>query len=179
MRPTTLYLTTVSLMLLLLPACGDDKPTNVPPSAPATKASEPSTEAQSTSQVQQSETAPMQQPETMPTPTTTQIPAKTETTAESVSNDPNSEGLNLAKKSGCLACHAINKKVVGPPWKDVAKRYADDPGAKAKLIEKISKGGRGNWTDLIGNVAMPPYSPRVSAENIENLVDFVLGLPID
>lgn len=84
--------------------------------------------------------------------------------------------LELAKKSGCLACHRLDKKLVGPAWQDVAKRYAGDNEAKQKLIKKVSTGGKGNWTEVTGGVAMPPYSPRVSTENIEKLVDFVLSL---
>ena len=80
--------------------------------------------------------------------------------------------LDLAKKSGCLACHSVEKKIVGPAWKDVAKKYKGDAGAKAMLIGKIKKGGKGTW----GPAPMPPYSPRVSDENIGKMVDFVLGL---
>jgi len=82
----------------------------------------------------------------------------------------------LAKKSGCTACHAIDRKVVGPAWGDVAKRYKGDAGAKASLIAKVKKGGKGNWTEVTKGVPMPPYSPRVSDANIEELVDFVLAL---
>lgn len=84
--------------------------------------------------------------------------------------------LSLARKSGCLACHAVDKKVVGPAWRDVSKRYKEDPDANAKLIAKVSKGGRGNWTDVVGTAAMPPYSPRVSDQDIALLVEFVLSL---
>ena len=87
-----------------------------------------------------------------------------------------SADLELAKKSGCLACHSVEKKVVGPAWKDVAAKYKGDGSAKAALVEKVKKGGKGNWTAVTGGVPMPPYSPRVSDENIETLVDFVLGL---
>jgi cytochrome c len=80
--------------------------------------------------------------------------------------------LALAKKSGCLACHSVEKKIVGPAWKDVGAKYKGDAGAKARLIEKVKKGGKGVW----GNAPMPPYSPRVSDENIAKLVDFVLSL---
>ena len=90
--------------------------------------------------------------------------------------EPGSIEMNLANKSGCLACHKVEKKLVGPAWRDVAKRYAGDKQAKQKLIEKVSSGGKGNWIDVTGGVAMPPYSPRVSNENIEKLVDFVLSL---
>ena len=82
----------------------------------------------------------------------------------------------LAKKSGCTACHAIDKKVVGPAWADIGKRYKGDAGAKAKLIAKVKKGGKGNWTEVTKGVPMPPYSPRVKDADIEELVAFVLGL---
>ena len=82
----------------------------------------------------------------------------------------------LAKKSGCTACHAIDRKVVGPAWADVGKRYKGDAGAKAALIAKVKKGGKGNWTEVTKGVPMPPYSPRVSDANIEELVNFVLAL---
>jgi len=86
------------------------------------------------------------------------------------------DGLALAKKSGCLACHSVEKKVVGPAWMDVSKRYKGDAGARDRLIAKVKKGGKGNWTKVVGKAVMPPYSPRVSDENIGKLVDFVLGL---
>lgn len=101
-----------------------------------------------------------------------------------------SAGLDLAKKSGCLACHAIDHKVVGPAWMDVSKKYkgvkemtatlTDGTVAKGSpkkvLNEKIHKGGKGNWTAVTHGVPMPPYSPRVSDADIAKLVDFVLGL---
>ena len=83
-----------------------------------------------------------------------------------------SADLDLAKKSGCLACHSIEKKIVGPAWKDVAAKYKGDASARDMLIGKVKKGGKGTW----GPAPMPPYSPRVSDANIEKLVDFVLGL---
>lgn len=87
-----------------------------------------------------------------------------------------SADLALAKASGCLACHSVEKKIVGPAWKDVSARYKGDAGARDRLIAKVKKGGKGNWTDVTGGVPMPPNSPRVSDENIAKLVDFVLGL---
>lgn len=84
--------------------------------------------------------------------------------------------LELAKKSGCLACHSVEKKVVGPAWKDVADKYKGDDGARAALIEKVKKGGKGNWTSVTGGVPMPPYSPRVADADIEKLVDFIISL---
>lgn len=86
------------------------------------------------------------------------------------------EVLSLAKTSGCFACHSIEKKIVGPAWADVSSRYKKDESARATLISKIKTGGKGNWTEITGGVPMPPYSPRVGDENIEKLVDFILGL---
>lgn len=83
-----------------------------------------------------------------------------------------SANLELAKKSGCLACHSVEKKVVGPAWKDVAAKYKGNAEMRAKLIKKVKTGGKGNW----GQIPMPPYSPRVSDADIETLVDFVLNL---
>lgn len=84
--------------------------------------------------------------------------------------------LELAKKSGCLACHAVDKKVVGPAWQDVGNKYKGDAGAKAALVKKVKAGGKGNWTEVTGGVPMPPYSPRVADADIDKLVDFVLSL---
>jgi cytochrome c len=86
------------------------------------------------------------------------------------------EGLALAQQSGCLACHKIETKLVGPAWQDVSKKYKGDAGAKARLIAKVKAGGKGNWTEVTGGVMMPPYSPRVSDADIERLVSFVLAL---
>ena len=80
--------------------------------------------------------------------------------------------LGLAKKSGCLACHSIDNKVVGPAWKDVAAEVDD----RARIIASIKKGSKGHWTSVTGGVPMPPYSPRVSDENIEKLADFIMSL---
>ncbi|HUW25950.1 MAG TPA: c-type cytochrome [Gallionella sp.] len=76
-----------------------------------------------------------------------------------------------AKKNNCVSCHAIDKKVVGPAWADVAKKYKGDAGAAAHLDTVIAKGGKGVW----GPMPMPP-SPKVTAEERKELVDFVLGL---
>ncbi|MDH3325199.1 MAG: c-type cytochrome [Gammaproteobacteria bacterium] len=92
-----------------------------------------------------------------------------------LSNTAAADELALAKKSGCLACHAIDKKIVGPAWKDVANRYKGQD-AKADMIKKVKMGGKGSWTEVTRGVPMPPYSPRVTDENIEKLVDFILAL---
>jgi len=78
---------------------------------------------------------------------------------------------DLAKKNNCTACHAIDKKVVGPSFSDVAKKYKGDASAKAKLATKIVKGGGGVW----GAMPMPP-TPKLSEADANALADFVLGL---
>lgn len=95
---------------------------------------------------------------------------KPEAKADAVLSD--AEGRKLAQQSGCLVCHAIDKKVVGPAWKDVAVKYRGDAGAEAKLIAKVAKGGSGAW----GSAPMPANSPRVSDADIKALVKFALSL---
>lgn len=75
----------------------------------------------------------------------------------------------LANKSGCLACHAVDKKIVGPSYKDVAEKYRGDKGAEAKLVEKVKKGGSGVW----GQIPMPPNN--VSDADAQSLVKWILS----
>ena len=76
----------------------------------------------------------------------------------------------LAKKHNCLACHAVDKKVVGPSYKDIAAKYKGDKAAVAKLEEKVKKGGSGAW----GPVPMPPNA-NVPDADIKKLVAWVLA----
>ncbi len=78
--------------------------------------------------------------------------------------------MELATKSACTACHAVDKKLVGPSYKDVAKKYAGNAKAEAMLIEKVKKGGVGTW----GQVPMPP-NPNVKDADIQTLVKWVLA----
>jgi cytochrome c len=77
----------------------------------------------------------------------------------------------LAKKSNCLACHTVDRKLVGPAYQDVAKKYAGDKTAEAKLVEKVKKGGVGVWSNV---VPMPPNS-AVKDEDIKTLVKWILA----
>jgi len=80
---------------------------------------------------------------------------------------------DLAKKNGCAACHSIDKKMVGPGWMDVSKKYKGDAGAEAKLIAKVSKGGSGVW----GTTPMPALDPGGKKQDvIKELVQFILAL---
>ncbi len=79
----------------------------------------------------------------------------------------------LAKKNNCTACHSIEKKVVGPAWADVAKKYKGQADAEAKLIVKVSKGGAGAW----GSMPMPANDPAGTKQaDIKELVKFILAL---
>ena len=77
----------------------------------------------------------------------------------------------LAKKSGCFNCHAVDKKIVGPAYKEVAKKYKGDADAVAKLTKKVADGGSGVW----GAVPMPPNKSKVSEADIKTLVQWVLA----
>lgn len=78
----------------------------------------------------------------------------------------------LAQKSGCLACHSVDKKVLGPAFKDVAAKYKGDKTAEAKLVEKVKKGGSGVW----GPMPMPANSPQVKDADIQTIVKWVLAM---
>lgn len=81
------------------------------------------------------------------------------------------EAMDIAKKNGCLACHSLDKKLVGPAWKDVGAKYAGQADAEAKLLVKVKKGGKDVW----GPVPMPPNA-TVKDADIKTLVQFVLTL---
>lgn len=80
-------------------------------------------------------------------------------------------GEDLMKKSGCTACHAVDKKIVGPAYKEVAAKYRGNAGAAAMLAEKVKKGGTGAW----GPVPMPANA-AVSDADIKTLVAYILAL---
>jgi cytochrome c len=76
----------------------------------------------------------------------------------------------LAKAKNCLACHAADKKVVGPSYQDVAAKYAKDKDATGKLAKKIREGGVGAW----GQIPMPA-NPQVSEAEAQTLAKWVLA----
>jgi cytochrome c551/c552 len=77
----------------------------------------------------------------------------------------------LMQKDGCMACHGIDKKIVGPAYVDVAAKYKGDAGANAKLAQKVKAGGAGVW----GQIPMPP-NPQVPDDDIKALVSWILAL---
>lgn len=79
------------------------------------------------------------------------------------------EGLALAKQFGCVACHGVNNKIVGPGFTDVAAKYKGNAGAESQLIAKIRKGGSGNW----GDIPMPPQTQPSDAQ-LKTVVDWIL-----
>jgi len=77
----------------------------------------------------------------------------------------------LAQSKACLSCHQVDKKVVGPAFKDVANKYKGDAKATAHLLQVVQKGGKGVW----GTVPMPPQ-PMVKPDEAQALVKWVLSL---
>jgi cytochrome c len=78
---------------------------------------------------------------------------------------------DLAQKKNCMACHAVDKKLVGPAYKDVAAKYAGQKDAVDKLAQKVVKGGAGAW----GAVPMPA-NPQVTDAEAKQLVQWIMTL---
>lgn len=78
---------------------------------------------------------------------------------------------DILKKDGCLACHSVDKKIVGPSYKEVAAKHKGQADAVAKLMEKVRKGGSG----VYGPVPMPPNPPgTISDADLKTVVEWVL-----
>ena len=78
----------------------------------------------------------------------------------------------LAKKYNCLACHSVDKKLVGPAYQDVAAKYKGQADAPDKLFTKVKNGGVGVW----GQIPMPP-NPTVPDADLKALIAWILALP--
>lgn len=78
--------------------------------------------------------------------------------------------LELATKSGCMACHGMKSKIVGPGYSEVAARYQGQPDAESRLIAKVKSGGQGVW----GSIPMPPNA-HVKDEDLKTLVQWILA----
>lgn len=79
----------------------------------------------------------------------------------------------IVKKARCVACHAVDKKLVGPAYKDVAARYRGDAGAPARLAAKVRAGGSGNWGDI---PMLPHPSDKISDADLAAAIDWILAL---
>lgn len=77
---------------------------------------------------------------------------------------------DLAKAKNCTACHAVDKKMIGPSYREVAAKYAGDKDAVERLTKKVREGGAGVW----GQIPMPP-NPQVTDAEAETLVKWVLS----
>jgi cytochrome c len=81
------------------------------------------------------------------------------------------ETLAAMDKAGCMACHAKDKKIIGPSFKDIALKYKGQPGAEAKLADKVRKGGSG----VFGPVPMAPSGPdKISDKDLKEAVELIL-----
>jgi cytochrome c len=89
----------------------------------------------------------------------------------SAASMPARANADLAQKKNCMACHALDKKLIGPGYKEVAAKYAGQKDAADKLAQKIVKGGVGAW----GQVPMPA-NPQVSEAEAKQLATWVLSV---
>ncbi|MBN3792893.1 c-type cytochrome [Burkholderia sp. Ac-20353] len=80
------------------------------------------------------------------------------------------DGLKVARGNACMGCHAVDRKLVGPSFKDIAARYKSDPQAVTKLSKKVKEGGSGVW----GAIPMPAH-PRMSDADVRSVVEWVLA----
>ena|SRR3990172_3970334 len=150
------------------------------PEAPKQQTSAPvqaqQTEPATTEKASQAVDVPVVKSE--PTPavaeTKSEMKPDPETSAAEVKPEPavsEADAMQLAKKNNCLVCHAIDKKLVGPAWKDVAAKYRGDTDAETRLMDKIARGSSGVW----GVMAMPA-NPQISEVDRKTLARFVLSL---
>lgn len=92
--------------------------------------------------------------------------------AEEVPAASAEEAMKLAAQNNCMACHALDKKIVGPGFREVAEKYRGRADAEAVLIDKVDKGGKGVW----GKMPMPAMAPSVKDEDIAAIVRHILSL---
>jgi cytochrome c len=78
----------------------------------------------------------------------------------------------LARRSGCFTCHAVDRKLIGPSFRDIGQKYRGDSAAEAQLVQKTKAGSRGAW----GDVPMPPNG-HVKDADLHTLVQWILSLP--
>jgi len=83
------------------------------------------------------------------------------------------DGEAIIKKARCIACHTIDQKRVGPPYKEVAAKYKGDAKAPGQLFNKVRAGGSGNW----GQIPMIPHpADKISDEDLKTAIHWILSL---
>ncbi len=82
------------------------------------------------------------------------------------------DGLANAKKAGCMNCHAVEMKLVGPAYKEVAAKYKGDATAEAKLTKKLNDGGSGTW----GTMPMPAQKGKMTDAEFKETLGWILSL---
>jgi cytochrome c len=88
---------------------------------------------------------------------------------------PAAASVALAQQKNCMTCHTVARKVVGPSFKDIAAKYANQPDATAKLTQKVLKGGSGAW-GAVFMPAMKDANPAVSEAEARTLVQWIMTL---
>lgn len=77
------------------------------------------------------------------------------------------------RRGGCIGCHEVDERLIGPAYRDVATRYRNQPKAIERLFKKVREGGKGNW----GEVSMPPNGKdKISDDDLQQLLQWILSL---
>lgn len=92
--------------------------------------------------------------------------------AAGISDAEKATASELAKNNGCLSCHALHEKIVGPAYASVAEKYKGQDDAVASLVQSVQYGSKGKW----GRIPMPPH-PSLSQDDMKLLVRWVLSTP--
>ena len=83
---------------------------------------------------------------------------------------PASANEKLAQSAGCATCHGVDKKIIGPAFKDIAQKYRGNKAAEADLVKKVKAGSKGVW----GDIPMPPNA-HVKDDDIKTIVQWILS----
>lgn len=83
----------------------------------------------------------------------------------------------IARKAGCLACHGIDGKIIGPAFTWVADKYKENrETGKKVIVDRIANGSKGQWIRQTGMIIMPPYASQTTEAQRNELADFILSL---
>ena len=165
-------ITVLCASFVVLAACGKEETAKPAPSSASapTAPTAPSTPAPATP------SAPAPTPSAAGSATPSAAPTAPAQPADSGASGATSAlsdtaALDLLAKNACTACHAVDKKVIGPAYQEVAAKYRGQAGAEEKLVQKVKNGGSGVW----GPVPMPP-NPQVKDDDVRAMVRWILAL---